>query len=408
MRFALRSPRVFVIAEAGVNHNGDLGIAKRLISAAVEAGADAVKFQSFRADEIASPAAPAAEYQIRTHGGASPSSQRDLLLGLEIDRQAHFELADCARQNGIIFLSSPFDPESVDLLEEVGVPLFKLGSGEITNLPLLRHVARKRKPVILSTGMSTLDEVGRALRVMQAEGNEELVLMHCVSQYPAPASEINLRAIATMTAAFGRPVGYSDHSAGNQIALAATALGACCIEKHLTLSRAMEGPDHPASAEPGELRALVEDIRIIEQALGDGIKRPAPGEMAIRRLVRRSVFAAAEIPAGTVLTASLLACQRPASGIGSEHFDNLMGCTTERRFAAGEMLDWDGLSRARVSSDKPSGDDPSSDEPSSDAPDSPRPVAQRPVEDWPVKERPVEERLTTESVSGNASRRSHA
>ena len=338
--------RALLIAEAGVNHNGDLEIAKRLIAASADAGADAVKFQTFRADEIASPQAAAAAYQVRhLHSTGSPPSQRDFLRRLELDRGAHFALAECAREKRILFLSSPFDAESADLLEEVGVPLFKLGSGELTNIPLLRHVAGKRKPVILSTGMATLEEVGMAVAVMRAAGNDEIVLLHCVTQYPAPAAEINLRAMAAMAAAFRLPVGYSDHSEGNEIAFAAAAFGACCIEKHFTLSREMEGPDHAASAEPRELQALVEGIRRIESALGDGIKRPAPCELANRGLVRRSIFAAAEIPAGTFLTPDFLACRRPGTGIPSERHDDLVGRRTVRRFAAGEMLDWDGLSR---------------------------------------------------------------
>jgi|SRR5712671_732339 len=334
--------RVLIIAEAGVNHNGDLEIAKLLIEAAAEAGADAVKFQTFRADEIASPQAAAAEYQIRNLRSPRPS-QRDLLRSLELDRSAHFALTNCAGEKGILFLSSPFDAKSADLLEEVGVPLFKLGSGELTNIPLLRHVARKRKPVILSTGMATLEEVGQAVRVLQAEGNDDIVLMHCVTQYPAPAAEINLRAMQTMAAAFQLPVGYSDHTEGNEIAFAATALGACCIEKHFTLSRTMEGPDHLASAEPSQLKSLVSGIRSIESALGNGVKRPAPSEMSNRLLVRRSVFAAAEIPAGTVLTPAVLACQRPGTGVPSERYDDLVGRRAARKFAVGEMLDWDGI-----------------------------------------------------------------
>jgi len=336
--------RVLVIAEAGVNHNGDLEIAKRLVAAAAEAGADAVKFQTFRADEVASPQAARAEYQVR-NGRTQGQSQLDMLRGLELGRDAHFALAQYAEEKGILFLSSPFDPTSTDLLEEIGVPLFKLGSGEITNIPLLRHVARKRRPVILSTGMATLDEVGHALRVLQTEGNDDIVLMHCVTQYPAPAAEVNLRAMPAMAATFHLPVGYSDHTEGNEIAFAATALSACCIEKHFTLSRTMEGPDHPASLQPQDLKALVRGIRNIELALGDGIKRPAPCEMPNRLLVRRSVFAAEEIPLGRVLTAAMLACKRPGTGIPAERFDELVGRRTVRRFGAGEMLDWDALSK---------------------------------------------------------------
>jgi len=336
--------RVLVIAEAGVNHNGDLGIAKRLVAATATAGADAVKFQTFRADEVASPHADRAEYQVR-NSRVKCQSQLDMLRNLELGRDAHFELADYAKEKGILFLSSPFDRNSVDLLDEIGVPLFKLGSGEITNIPLLRHVARKHRPVILSTGMATLDEVAHGLHILQAGGNSDIVLMHCVTQYPAPATEVNLRAMQAMAATFHLPVGYSDHTEGNEIAFAATALGACCIEKHFTLSRAMEGPDHTASQEPRELKALVDGIRNIELALGDGIKRPAPCEMPNRLLVRRSVFAAEEIPLGRVLTAAMLACKRPGTGIPAERFDELVGRKAVRRFGAGEMLDWDALSK---------------------------------------------------------------
>jgi N,N'-diacetyllegionaminate synthase len=336
--------RVLVIAEAGVNHNGDLEIAKQLVAAAAEAGADAIKFQTFRADEIASPQAARAEYQVR-NSRVQDQSQLDMLRSLELGRDAHFELAGCAKKKGILFLSSPFDANSTDLLDEIGVPLFKLGSGEITNIPLLRHVARKGKPVILSTGMATLDEVAHALRILRAEGDDDIVLMHCITAYPAPAAEVNLRAMQCMAATFHLPAGYSDHTEGNEIAFAATALGACCIEKHFTLSRTMEGPDHPASQEPDELKALVRGIRNIELALGDGIKRPAPCEMPNRLLVRRSVFAAEEIPSGRVLTAAMLACKRPGTGIPAECFDELVGRRAVRRFRAGEMLSWKALSK---------------------------------------------------------------
>ena len=335
----MKFPRVFVIAEAGVNHNGDLELARQLIAESAKAGADAVKFQTFRANEIASPAAKLAEYQIRASGDAK-SAQGDILRRLELDRNAHFQLAECAKREGITFLSSPFDPASVDLLEEISVPLFKLGSGEITNIPLLRHVARKAKPVMLSTGMATLDEVARAVRIMGEENNRDIILMHCVSEYPAPSAEINLRAIKTMASALGLPVGYSDHTLGNEIAWAAIALGAGAIEKHFTLSRDLPGPDHAASAEPHEFKALVEGIRAIESALGDGIKRPAPCERANRLLVRRSVFAASEIQPGSILTAAMLACRRPGTGIPSERVEDLIGRRINRAVRCGEMLDW--------------------------------------------------------------------
>jgi len=334
--------RVLVIAEAGVNHNGDLEVAKRLVVAAKECGADAVKFQTFRAEEVASPQAGLAEYQARN--GSLPSrSQQELLRRLELSRTDHFELARFARQQGVLFFSSPFDRASADLLGRVGVPMFKLGSGELTNFPLLQHVARKQKPVIVSTGMATLAEVARAVRAIRGEGNEDIVLMHCVTQYPAPFAEVNLRAMQTMASSFHLPVGYSDHTEGNEVALAAVALGACSIEKHFTLSRAMPGPDHQASQEPPEFKALVEGIRRVERALGDGVKRPAACELKNKLLVRRSLFAAEEILAGQQLTEAMLACRRPGTGIPAEQFDQLLGRTVSRRFAVGEMLDWCGL-----------------------------------------------------------------
>ncbi len=332
--------RVLVIAEAGVNHNGDPEIARQLILAAKECGADAVKFQTFRTDEVASPQAGLAEYQVRNR---STRSQQEMLRGLELSRGDHFQLAKFAKQNKVLFFSSPFDRASADLLEEIGVPMFKLGSGELTNVPLLRHVARKQKSMIVSTGMAALDEVARAIRAVREEGNQDIVLMHCVTEYPAPVAEVNLRAMQTMASAFHLPVGYSDHTEGNEVPLAAAALGACCIEKHFTLSRDMLGPDHQASQEPQEFKALVEGIRRVERALGDGIKRPAPCELKNKLLVRRSIFAAEEILPGEELTEDVLACKRPGTGIPAEQLDRLLGRTVARRFAAGEMLDWGGL-----------------------------------------------------------------
>jgi N-acetylneuraminate synthase/N,N'-diacetyllegionaminate synthase len=331
--------RVFIIAEAGVNHNGDPKLARQMIAAAAAAGADAVKFQSFRAEQVASPQAAQADYQRRS--GAPGNSQLELLRGLELSWDAHRELVQYAGEHRIVFFSSPFDCASADLLEQIGVPLFKLGSGEITHIPLLRHVARKHKPVLLSTGMATLEEVGHAVRVLQEEGSADIVLMHCVTQYPAPAGEINLRAMQTMASALRLPAGYSDHSQGHEIAWAAVALGACAIEKHFTLSRALPGPDHAASLEPQEFKVMVQGIRRIESALGDGVKRAAPCELANRQLVRRSVFAAEEILAGQRVTAAALACKRPGTGIPAERFDELLGRRAARRLEAGEMLSWD-------------------------------------------------------------------
>jgi N-acetylneuraminate synthase len=250
---------VFVIAEAGVNHNGDLKLARALIDVAVEAGADAVKFQTFRAERLATPDAPKAEYQVQTTGNAE--SQFEMLRRLELSADAHRELQAYCHERGIIFLSTPFDEEAVDLLDESGVAAFKISSGDLTNSPLLEHVASKGKPVILSTGMSELSELIEAVSVLNTAGCENPVLLHCVSNYPADPAEVNLRAMQTMRSAFDVPVGFSDHTQGIDVALAAVALGACVIEKHFTLDRTMPGPDHRASLEPTELRELVRSIR---------------------------------------------------------------------------------------------------------------------------------------------------
>ena len=317
--FAVGSRRVgeghpcFVIAEAGVNHNGSLDLAIKLVDAAVEAGADAVKFQSFNTEKVVTRAAPKAEYQIRTTGSAE--SQFEMIRRLELGEQAHGRLvAHCAAQ-GILFLSTPFDEGSADLLESLGVPAFKLPSGELTNLPFLGYVARKGRPMILSTGMSTLEEVARAVEAVRVETAAPLALLQCVSNYPADPSDVNLRAMRTMSEAFGLVVGYSDHTLGNEVALAAVALGASLVEKHFTLDRGLPGPDHMASAEPKEVAALVAGIRKVEQALGDGVKRPAASEAGTALAARRSLVAACPIPAGCLVRESMIVARRPGGGM---------------------------------------------------------------------------------------------
>lgn len=332
---------VFIIAEAGVNHNGDLNVAKRLVDVAAESGADAVKFQSFHAERVVSAQAEKADYQLAATGGAE--TQLEMLCRLELDYHAHEVLFNYCKEKRILFLSTPFDVESADMLDGLQMQLFKVGSGEITNIPFLRFIARKKKPFLLSTGMSTLEEVGQALRVIHSEGNRDVTLLHCVSEYPAPPGQIGLRAMLTLRDAFKTPVGYSDHTLGNEIALAAVALGACVIEKHFTLSRGMSGPDHRASLEPKELKQLVSQIRNVEAAMGDGTKRPAPCEVPNIPVVRRSIFAAQDIPAGTAIREEMLECKRPGTGISPVHFDEVVGRKTRRSFAAGEMLNWDGM-----------------------------------------------------------------
>ena len=328
----------FIIAEAGVNHNGDVGLAERLVDAAIETGADAVKFQTFTAERLVTPTAPKADYQAAVTDAAE--SQVAMLRKLELSREAHVRLFEYARRRGITFLSTPFDEQSADLLDDLGVPLFKIASGEITNLLLLEHVARKRKPMVVSTGMSTLDEVGEAVRVIHKAGCPALALLHCTSNYPADPAESNLNAMITMRQAFDLPVGYSDHTPGLEVAVAAVALGASVLEKHLTLSREMPGPDHRASLEPGDFAAMVRAVRSVETALGDGIKRPMESERNTRAIARRSLVAATDLPAGTVLQAHHLAAKRPGLGLPPGELARLVGRRLTKSLQADDMINW--------------------------------------------------------------------
>ncbi len=331
----------FVIAEAGVNHNGDLDLARALLDAAADAGADAVKFQTFRADRVATATAPKAAYQRETTGASD--SQRDMLARLELDANAHRALVAHCRDRDIAFLSSPFDLASVDLLVELGVPALKLGSGELTNRLLVDRAAGTGLPLLLSTGMATLDEVTAALEWARTRGATDVAVLHCVSEYPAPVDQLNLRAIATLADACACPVGYSDHAAGTSAALAAVALGACIIEKHLTVDRALPGPDHRASCEPDELAALVRGVRDVEAALGDGIKRPAPCEADNRQQVRRSLATARAVSAGHALGPADLTALRPGTGIAPAHADRLVGRRARRDLPPNAILSWDDL-----------------------------------------------------------------
>lgn len=332
---------VFVVAEAGVNHNGDIALAKRLVQVAAEAGADAVKFQSFAADRLASPRTPKAGYQLLTTG--IEGSQRDMLRQLELSVDAHHELRAECEKHGVVFLSTPFDEVSADLLEALDVAAFKLGSGEVTNRLLLEHVGRKGRPVLLSTGMSYLDEVSEALRALTGAGCRDVVLLHCVSSYPAEPRDANLRAMTTMAGSFDRPVGFSDHTLGLETAIAAVALGACLIEKHFTLDRSLPGPDHRASLEPGELRELVAAIRSVESALGDGVKRPMPVETENRQVSRRSLAAAVDLRPGTVLTPASIRALRPATGIPANALEAVIGRRVRHAVPEGELLTWEML-----------------------------------------------------------------
>jgi N-acetylneuraminate synthase/N,N'-diacetyllegionaminate synthase len=334
---------VFIIAEAGVNHNGDIGLGKGLIDIAAEAGADAVKFQTFKADRVVSLMAPKAEYQIQTTNPME--SQLEMLKHLELSQEAHWELKSHCQQRNLLFISSPFDEQGADFLEQLGVPLFKIGSGEITNWPFLEYVARKGKPIILSTGMCYLSEVDEAVRVIEGAGCDQLVLLHCTSSYPADPAEANLRAIQAMAAAFHLPVGYSDHTLGIEVALAAVALGACVIEKHFTLDRNLPGPDHRASLQPDELKALVRGLRTVEAALGHGHKEPAASEANTIPVARRSIVASRDIPAGTTLTEELIVIRRPGNGLSPKMIRQLLGAITQVDLKAGQPIGLEHLFR---------------------------------------------------------------
>jgi N,N'-diacetyllegionaminate synthase len=326
----------FIIAEAGVNHNGSLETARRLIDAAVQAGADAVKFQTFKADRLVTSEAPKAKYQIHTTDATE--SQYEMLHRLELSFEAHCELMAYCQEKDILFLSSPFDEESADLLMKLEVAAFKIPSGELTNLPFLNYVARKGKPMIVSTGMAHLGEVEAAVHTIEEAGNQDLVLLHCVSNYPAEPADVNLRAMLTMATAFGVPIGYSDHTLGTEVALAAVAMGACVIEKHFTLDRNLPGPDHRSSLEPIELAAMVQGIRKVESALGHGRKEPVPNEAETTAVARKSLVAARDIPAGTKMTEELIAIKRPGTGLPPFMRPYLVGRTARTDIPAGTLL----------------------------------------------------------------------
>jgi N,N'-diacetyllegionaminate synthase len=333
--------RVFIIAEAGVNHNGSLDLALQLVDAAKASGADAVKFQTFRADQLATRAAHKAAYQERTT--AESETQFEMLQRLELDTAAHRRIIKHCGESGIQFLSSPFDIRSVDLLDSLDVPLYKVPSGEITNFPFLRRLAQKGRPIILSTGMSTLGEVEEAVQVLRNAGAKQLTLLHCVTEYPAPYGEVNLRAMWTLKQAFGLPVGYSDHTPGIEISIAATAMGAEVIEKHFTLDRSLPGPDHAASLEPSELKEMVTAIRNVEAALGSGIKAPAPCEVPNIFVARKSIVAAKPLPAGHKLSEEDLEIKRPGNGLGSKFIPALVGRTLRVSVDEDAVIRWDHL-----------------------------------------------------------------
>jgi N,N'-diacetyllegionaminate synthase len=328
-----------VIAEAGVNHDGDIDVALRMIDAAAQAGANFVKFQTFRADQVATRSAAKARYQSQSTGAGE--SQYEMLRRLELTREMHEILIARARARGIAFLSTPFDVPSVDLLVDLGLDVLKVPSGEITNVPYLRHVGGCGASVILSTGMATLDEVAAALATLEAAGTprRRITVLHCTTAYPADIRDVNLRAMVSMRDAFDVAVGYSDHTIGIEVPMAAVALGATVIEKHFTLDRSRPGPDHQASLEPRELEAMIQSIRRVEQALGDGIKRPSPGEIENLSAARRAIVAAVAIRAGERFSPDNVTTKRAGAGMSSARWDEILGRTAPRDFAVDECIE---------------------------------------------------------------------
>ncbi|RSD35151.1 MAG: N-acetylneuraminate synthase [Methanohalophilus sp.] len=333
--------KCYIIAEVGVNHNGNIGLAKQLIDAAKEAGADAVKFQTFKAEEVVCQKTRKAQYQIDNTGNLE--SQYDMIKSLELSYEDFTELKKYADNKGITFLSTPFDNGSADFLDDLDIPLFKISSGDITNIPLLEHIGKKQKPVILSTGMSTLGEVEEAVEALKSSGTENITLLHCTTSYPAPMESINLSAMETMKYAFRLPVGYSDHTEGITIPIAAAALGAVVIEKHFTLSKNMHGPDHKAALEPSEMNQMIKNIRCVNSAIGNFEKKPHPEELNNKFVARKSVVARIDIERGTVINEKMLAIKRPGTGMLPKKIYEVIGKKAAKKICKDELIEYNML-----------------------------------------------------------------
>lgn len=331
--------RTLIIAEAGVNHNGDLELAKQLIVSAAEAGADIVKFQSFITSKSISVTAPKAEYQKVATG--NDETQFEMVKKLELSRNDHEILIATCRTNNIGFLSTAFDCDSFDMLIDLGMDLIKVPSGELTNLPFLRYITRFAKPVILSTGMAGLGDIENAIQVIEASGTprKKITVLHCTTEYPTPMEDVNLKAMVSMKDAFGVSVGYSDHTRGIEVPIAAVAMGAEVIEKHFTLDRSLPGPDHQASLEPRELKAMVQAIRNIEIALGDGVKRPSNAEKKNKAVARKSLVASQPIRLGELLNPENVTAKRPGTGLSPMLWDEVIGRRAIRDFETDEQIE---------------------------------------------------------------------
>ena len=334
----LKLGEVFIIAEAGVNHNGSLDLAKRLVDVAVDAGADAVKFQTFKTENLVSRNAKKADYQKETTD--TSESQFDMIKKLELDMDTHQKLIDHCQENNIMFLSTPFDNDSVNLLSDLGLQIFKIPSGEITNLPYLRHIGSLDKQVILSTGMSNIQEVEDALTILVGAGTlkENITVLHANTMYPTPMEDVNLNAMLTMQRELGVAVGYSDHTLGIEVDIAAVAMGASVIEKHFTLDKTMDGPDHKASLEPKELKAMVSAIRNIEKALGGNEKKPSPSEGINIDIVRKSIVATKTIKKGELLSDDNISTKRPGTGLSPMKWDEVIGTVASKNYQSDELI----------------------------------------------------------------------
>lgn len=332
---------VFIIAEAGVNHNGSMAVAKKMIDAAKEMGADAIKFQTFKTEEMVTKNALKAKYQKASNSG---KSQYAMLRKLEFSESDFRKLFAYCQRKRIIFLSTPFDQQSAGFLCYLRMPAFKISSGDLTDIPLLKKIANFKKPIILSTGMSTLTEVKEAVRAIYLTDNKKLILLHCTSNYPARYRDVNLRAIRTLREEFDVPVGYSDHAEGIDASIAAVAMGARVIEKHFTLDKNSPGPDHSASLEPEEFGKMIESIRNVEEALGDGLKKPRQSEVEMRRIARKSIVAAVDLPKRSIIKREMLAMKRPGSGIAPKYLEQLIGKQVKRKVKKDQVLNWNLIS----------------------------------------------------------------
>jgi len=331
----------FIIAEVGVNHNGDVDLALRLVAEAKKAGADCVKFQTFSAERVVTKGAPKAAYQLETTDKAE--SQFEMLKNVELSEIAYQEILDGCRREEILFLSTPYSVEDVDFLEKLNVPAYKIASGQVVEHFFLQYVARKGKPIILSTGMCTLGEVDAAVRAIRDAGNNDLILLQCTTNYPSPIEDANLRAMCTMSEAFGIDVGYSDHTQSSAACVAAVALGACIIEKHITLDKSLPGPDHSSSATPDEFREMVRLVRETEQALGDGVKQPSAREAKNISGMRRSLVAKRSIKAGETISLDMLACKRPALGLSPSLASEVTGHKAAVEIPKDTFITWKDL-----------------------------------------------------------------